>query len=91
MDSFQCDLSYCLHLLVGLDSIEVDHGGRLSTMGGVRALVVVEGDPAPDADPCLRPGLDLPGFCGERLAHFPYLTLEGDGALEAERWMECPH
>jgi hypothetical protein len=30
---------------------------------------------------------DLPDFCGERLAHFPGLSLEGDGALEAERWM----
>ena len=29
--------------------------------------------------------LDLPGFCGERLAHLPGLSLEGDGALEAER------
>ena len=29
--------------------------------------------------------LDLPGFCGERLAHFRGLSLEGDGALEAER------
>lgn len=29
--------------------------------------------------------LDLPGFCGERLAHFLGLPLEGDGALEAER------
>ena len=29
--------------------------------------------------------LDLPGFSGERLAHFPGLSLEGDGALEAER------
>jgi hypothetical protein len=29
--------------------------------------------------------LDLPGFCGERLAHFAGLSLEGDGALEAER------
>ena len=29
--------------------------------------------------------LDLPGFCGERLAHFLGLSLEGDGALEAER------
>ena len=26
-------------------------------MGSVRALVVVEADPAPDADPCLRAGL----------------------------------
>ena len=29
--------------------------------------------------------VDLPGFSGERLAHFPCLSLEGDGALEAER------
>ena len=29
--------------------------------------------------------MDLPGFCGERLAHFPGLSLEGDWALEAER------
>jgi hypothetical protein len=27
----------------------------------------------------------LPGFCGERLAHFLGLSLEGDWALEAER------
>ena len=35
--------------------------------------------------PGVTGGLDLPGFCGERLAHFPGLSLEGDGALEAER------
>jgi hypothetical protein len=29
--------------------------------------------------------LALPGFCGERLAHVAGLSLEGDGALEAER------
>lgn len=29
--------------------------------------------------------VDFLGFCGERLAHFPDLSLEGDGALEAER------
>ncbi|WP_146111611.1 hypothetical protein [Defluviimonas denitrificans] len=29
--------------------------------------------------------VDLPGFCGERLAHFTGLSLEGDGALVAER------
>lgn len=28
--------------------------------------------------------VDLLGFCGERLAHFPGVSLEGDGALEAE-------
>ncbi|WP_299847933.1 hypothetical protein, partial [uncultured Paracoccus sp.] len=31
-------------------------------------------------DPHLR--LDLPGFCGERLAYFPGLSLECEGALE---------
>jgi len=29
--------------------------------------------------------VDLPGICGERLAHVSGLSLEGDGALEAER------
>ena len=29
--------------------------------------------------------LDLPGFCGERLAYFPGVSLEGYGALEPER------
>jgi len=53
LDSFPADLSYRLHLLIGFDAVEADHGGRLPAMGGVRPLVVVEGDPAPDADPCL--------------------------------------
>lgn len=35
--------------------------------------------------PAFESAVDLPGFCGERLAHFPGLSLEGDGALEAER------
>ena len=29
--------------------------------------------------------VDLPDYCGERLAQFPGLSLEGDWALEAER------
>lgn len=29
--------------------------------------------------------VDLPGFGGERLAHFASPSLEGNGALEAER------
>jgi hypothetical protein len=33
----------------------------------------------------LRASMDLPDFGGERLAYFPNLSLEGDGALEAER------
>ncbi len=56
MDSFLGDLSYCLHLLIGFDDVKVDHGGRLTAMGSVWAMVVVESDPAPDASPCLRPG-----------------------------------
>ncbi|PWK55105.1 hypothetical protein C7455_1201, partial [Roseicyclus mahoneyensis] len=35
------DLSYCLDLLIGLGCVEVDHGGRLSAMGGMGPLVVV--------------------------------------------------
>ena len=49
LDRFPVDLSYCLHLLVGFGVVEVDHGGRLSAMGSVRALVVVECYPTPDA------------------------------------------
>ena len=45
LDSFRDDLSYSLPLLDGFDLVEVDHGGRLSAMGGVRPLVIVEGDP----------------------------------------------
>jgi hypothetical protein len=46
-----------LRLLLGLGCMEVNHCVRLSAMGSVRALVVVKGDPAPDAAPCLPPGL----------------------------------
>jgi hypothetical protein len=53
LDSLRDDLSYCLHLLIGFDCIEVDHGGRLTAMGGMGPLVVVEGDPASDASPGL--------------------------------------
>lgn len=34
-------LSYCLHLLIGFDFIEVGQGGRLHAIGSVGALVVV--------------------------------------------------
>ncbi len=57
MDSFRGDLSYSLPLLVGFDLVEVDHGGRLSAMGGVGPLVVVEGDPPANAGFGLRTGL----------------------------------
>lgn len=46
---FRGDLSYSLPLLVGFDLVEVDHSGRLSAMGGVGPLMVVESDPARDA------------------------------------------
>ena len=39
---FRVSLSYCLRLLISFDAVEVDHGGRLPAMGGVRSLVVVE-------------------------------------------------
>ena len=38
MYSFRRSLSYFLLLPVGFDLVEVDHGGRLSAMGGVRPL-----------------------------------------------------
>ena len=57
MDSFRGNLSYSLPLLVGFDLVEVDHGGRLSAMGGVGPLVVVEGDPSANAGLGLRTGL----------------------------------
>ena len=65
MDSVRGDLSYCLHLLVGFDLVKVDHGGRVSAMGGVGPLVIVEGDPAPDACLGLRsgfPGMHVDAF-----------------------------
>jgi hypothetical protein len=49
LDRFLAGLSYGLHLLIGFDVVEVDHGGRLTAMGSVWAMVVVESDPAPDA------------------------------------------
>jgi hypothetical protein len=53
LDSFRVDLSYCLHLLIGFDVVEVDHVGWLTAVGGMWALLVVEGDPASDASPGL--------------------------------------
>jgi hypothetical protein len=42
LDRFPDELSYCLHLLIGFDGVEVDHGGRLTAIGGVWPLVVLE-------------------------------------------------
>jgi hypothetical protein len=69
LDRYPGDLSYSLHLLVGLGCVEVDYGGRLSAMGSVRALVVVEGDPAPDASLGLRscfPSVQINAFILQR-------------------------
>lgn len=44
------------HRLIDLGCVEVDHGGRLSAMGGVGPLLVLEGDPAPDVGSGLRSG-----------------------------------
>ena len=56
-DRFQAESSCGLNLLSGLGCIEGDHGERLAAMGSARALMAVEGDPAPDAVPCLGSGL----------------------------------
>ena len=53
LDSFPVDLSYCLHLLIGFNAVEVDRGERLAAMGGIGPQVVVEMDPAANACPCL--------------------------------------
>ncbi|WP_276718600.1 hypothetical protein [Pseudooceanicola nitratireducens] len=45
------------------------------------SLRTIQNGPYPDKDV----ELDLPGFCGERLAHFSCPALECDGAQEAER------
>ena len=65
MDRFPAELSYCLHLLIGFNVIEVDHGGRLSAMGSVWVMVVVEGDLAADSGFGLRfgfPGVQVDAF-----------------------------
>jgi len=54
LDSFGADLSYSLPIPAGLDLVEVDHGGRVPSMGGMRPLVVVEGDPSADIGLGLR-------------------------------------
>jgi hypothetical protein len=40
-----------------VNGIEVDHGGRLTAMGGMGPLVVVKSDPSPDASLGLSAGL----------------------------------
>jgi hypothetical protein len=46
LDRFPGELSYSLHLLIGFDFVEVDHGRRLPAMGGVGPQVVVGKRPA---------------------------------------------
>src|SRR5699024_6670706 len=43
LDRFPARLSYCLRLLIGFNAVDVGHGRRLSAMGGMRPLVIVEG------------------------------------------------
>ena len=57
MDCFRGYLRYNLHLLIGFNGVKVDHGGRLTAMRSVWAMVVVEGDLATDANLSLRAGL----------------------------------
>ncbi len=57
MDSFRRKLRCSLPLLVGFGLGEVDHGGRLSAVGGVRSLTIVKGDPFCNAGFGLRSGL----------------------------------
>jgi len=76
LDSFPAKLSYRLHLLIGFDAVEVDHGGRLSAMGGVGPLVVAEGDPAPDAFPVAGKGK------GGRLLRRPQRTHPAASAVD---------
>ena len=42
-------MNYCLHLLIGLNAVEENHGRWLTAKGSLWALVVAKGDPAPDA------------------------------------------
>jgi hypothetical protein len=56
LERFPDDLSYSLHPLIGFDGVEVGYRGRLTAMGGVGPLVVVESDLGPDASLGLRAG-----------------------------------
>jgi hypothetical protein len=59
LDRFSGSLIYGLHLLIGLSCVEVDTAGGCPPVCSARALVVVEGHRAPDADPSLRPGFQI--------------------------------
>lgn len=64
-------------------SEEADQGdlpGAWAVTEGRTEDASIRGDGVP-----LRARVDLPGFYGERLAYFAGLSLEGDGAVEAER------
>ena len=57
LDSLADQASCWLHLLIGFDCGEADHGGRLSAMVCTGAGTVAEGDRAPDARHGLWSGL----------------------------------
>jgi hypothetical protein len=44
LDRFSCDLRYCLHLLIGLCCVEVDHSRWFSAMGGMGPQMIIEVD-----------------------------------------------
>ncbi|WP_370571113.1 hypothetical protein, partial [Phaeobacter sp. SYSU ZJ3003] len=63
MDRIWRNLSYSLHLLIGLGcfiSLPIDHSGWLAAKGGMWALAVLELDPLSDTCFRFRPG--LPGM-----------------------------
>ena len=60
MDRFRRNLSYSLHLLIGLvsfDVLPVGHGGRLSAKGRVGSSPIVELNPVADTGFGLRSAL----------------------------------
>lgn len=49
LDRFPADSSHCLHLLIGLLGVEVNHGGRLVAMVGAWPQRIIGRGPAPEA------------------------------------------
>ena len=79
LDSFPAELGYCLHLLLGFDAAKAAYGGRVTAIGGVGPLAVVEGDPAPDAG--LRRRSGFPGVQRDAVVlRGPPEALDEDGA-----------
>ncbi|MEX0409809.1 hypothetical protein ABGN05_29735 [Aquibium sp. LZ166] len=86
MDRFPGGLSYSPRLLIGFDTAELDHGGRLSAMSGARPLVVVEGDPTSDA--CLGPRAGLPVVQVDALIQMSWLWLQHQPHSALTQWFK---